>query len=234
MPEHPPATTETVEHLVRAKLAEALGGRRGIIESAVPTLAFTLAYVTTHDLRLALTLSIAITVGLLIVRLIQRSSVQFVLNALFGIGIGAFFVYRSAQGGGDEGDQALAYFLPGILYNAGYSAVMVLSVIAGWPLVGFMVGSVTGDPTGWRADPAMRKLCARLTWLLAAPCVLRVLVQGPIYLGGKQALMPDDVAVATLGAAKLALGWPLQVAAFAAMAWLLSRNKTPVAQPTAD
>src|SRR5688500_11310969 len=85
------ASAETVEHLVRSKLAEALGGRRGIIESAVPTIAFTLLFVTTHDLRLALTVSIAITVGLLIVRVMQRSSVQFVVNALFGIGIAAVF-----------------------------------------------------------------------------------------------------------------------------------------------
>ena len=36
----PDASAETVEHLVRSKLAEALGGRRGIVESAVPTIAF--------------------------------------------------------------------------------------------------------------------------------------------------------------------------------------------------
>jgi hypothetical protein len=37
--------------------------------------------------------------------------------------------------------------------------------------------------------------------------------------------------VAWLGAAKLALGWPLQVGALATMAWLLSRNATPL-RPT--
>jgi hypothetical protein len=31
-----------------------------------------------------------------------------------------------------------------------------------------------------------------------------------------------------LGVAKLAMGWPLQVAALAAMAWVLSRNETPI------
>ena len=97
MPEHSAAASaETVEQLVRSKLAEALGGRRGIIESAVPTIAFTLLWVTTHELRLALTVSIGITVGLLIVRLLQRSSVQFVLNALVGIGIASVFVIRAA------------------------------------------------------------------------------------------------------------------------------------------
>ena len=58
---------------------------------------------------------------LLVVRLVQRSTVQFVLNALVGIGIGAFFAWRAARGGGDADDQALAYFLPGLLYNTGYA-----------------------------------------------------------------------------------------------------------------
>ena len=52
-------------------------------------------------------------------RLVQRSTVQFVVNALVGIGIGWLFVTLSARSGGSEDDQALAYFLPGILYNSG-------------------------------------------------------------------------------------------------------------------
>lgn len=206
------ATAETVEHLVRSKLAEALGGRRGIVESAVPTIAFTLLYLTTRDLRLALTASIAITVGLLIVRIIQRSSVQFVLNALFGIGIAALFAARSGE--------ARDVFLPGIIYNAGYSVIFVGSILLGWPIVGFMIGSLTGDPTEWHRDRPLVKLCSRLTWLFAAPCIIRVLVQYPLWVG-------DHIAL--LGTAKVVLGWPLQIAAFTAMAWLLSRNKMPVA-----
>lgn len=215
MPEHQAATAETVEHLVRSKLAEALGGRRGIVESAVPTIAFTLLYVITHELRLALTVSIAITVGLLIVRVMQRSSVQFVVNALFGIGIAAVFAARSGE--------ARDVFLPGILYNAGYAALFVFSIVVRWPIVGFMIGGITGEPTEWHRDPALVKLCSRLTWLFAAPCIIRVLVQYPLWVG-------DHVAL--LGTAKIFLGWPLQIAAFAAMVWLLSRNKTPVAQPS--
>jgi len=205
-----PDAHQSVEELVRSKLAEALGGRRGIVESAVPTVAFTVTYVSTHDLHLALTISIAITVGLLVVRLIQRSSVQFVVNALVGIGIAALFAARSGE--------ARDVFLPGILYNAGYAALFVFSVLVGWPLVGFMIGSITGEPTEWHADKALVRLCSQLTWLFAAPCLLRVLVQYPLYAADQ---------IAWLGTAKIFLGWPLQLAMFAAMAWLLSRNRTP-------
>ncbi|HSE72533.1 MAG TPA: DUF3159 domain-containing protein, partial [Nocardioidaceae bacterium] len=53
---------ETVEAVVRAQLARALGGKRGMVEAAVPTLIFTLTFVTTKELRLALVISVAAAV----------------------------------------------------------------------------------------------------------------------------------------------------------------------------
>jgi len=202
---------DTVEQVVRSQLAKALGGRRGIIESAVPTVLFTTSWIVSHDLRLSLIISVTATVALLLVRLVQRSTVQFVVNALVGIGIAALFASRSGE--------ARDVFLPGILYNSAYAAVFILSILVGWPLLGFLIGSVTGDPTGWHDDRGLVRLCSQLTWIMALPCVLRVVVQYPLWA-------TDHVAL--LGTAKIALGWPLQIASFAAMAWLLSRNRTPV------
>ena len=222
-----PVGAATVEEVVRAQLSKALGGRRGMLEAAVPTLAFTLFFVTTKRLELAIGVSVATAALLLGVRLLQRSTPQFVLNSLVGIGIGAYFAWRSARGGGDANDQALAYFLPGLVYNAGYATLMLLSTVVRWPLVGFMVGSVAGDPTEWHRDRQVVRLCRNLTLMLALPCVARVAVQLPIYLAGQAA---DDASpmVAALGVSKVVMGWPLQIAALAGMAWLLSRNSTPV------
>jgi hypothetical protein len=103
-----------------------------------------------------------------------------VINSLVGIGIGALFAYRSAQGGGDASDNALAYFLPGLIYNAGYAVAIVLSILLRFPVVGAMVGAMAEDPVAWRRDPQVLKLCSRLTWPLAVPCVVRVVVQGPV------------------------------------------------------
>jgi hypothetical protein len=209
----------TVEQVVRAQLAKALGGPRGVVESAVPTALFTVCFLVSDEIRLSLNVSIGVTAVLLLLRLAQRSTTQFVFNALIGIGIGALFAYRASQSGGSDEDVARAVFTPGLIYNSVYAVVIVLTIVVGWPIVGFLVGSVTGDPTAWHSDKAMVRLCSQLTWVLAVPCVVRVAVQLPLWL---------DHQIGLLGASKIALGWPLQIASFAVMGWLLSRNRTPI------
>jgi Protein of unknown function (DUF3159) len=204
----------TVEQLVRAQLSKALGGVRGMIEGAVPTATFTILWLSTRELRLSLAISVGIAALLVVIRVVQRQTVQFVFNSLIGIGIGAIFAMRSGE--------AKDVFLPGIIYNGAYAAGMLLSILIGWPVIGFLIGTVTGDPTGWHADKPIVRLCTQLTWVLAAPCVLRVLVQYPLYAADQLGL---------LATAKIVMGWPLQVAALALMAYLLGRNHTPIANP---
>ena len=155
------AAHETVEEAVRTQLAKALGGARGVVEAAIPTIGFTVSWIVSKELRLSLGIGAGLALILLAVRLAQRSTVQFVLNSIFGIGIAALFALRSGK--------AEDAFLPGILYNAGYAAAMLVSIVVRWPLVGFIIGSVTGDPTAWHRDREIVRLCSRLTWLLLIP-----------------------------------------------------------------
>jgi hypothetical protein len=207
----PASEITTVEQLVRSKLSEALGGRRGVLESAAPIVAFTISWLTSHELKLSLLIAIGIAVVLLVIRLAQRGNVQFVLNAAVGIAIAATIAARSGE--------ARDVFLPGIIYNAAYAAVTIVSIAVRWPVVGFMFGAVTGEATQWRADRGLLRLCSRLSWLLVLPCIVRVVVQYPLWVADQ---------VALLGVSKIALGWPLQIAALGAMGWLLSRNSTPL------
>jgi hypothetical protein len=223
-----PPTTDTVEALVRRQLSQALGGVRGMVEAALPTLTFTVVWLTSRHLEIALGASVGVALVELAARLVQRQSVKFCVNALVGIGIGWFFVHLAASRGGSADDQALAYFVPGLLYNTGYAVVIGLTCLTGWPLVGFMIGSVTGDPTAWHADRQIVRLCTRLTWLLVLPCAVRTLVQGPIWLAGHSGTLSAGTAIAALGVLKIAMGWPLQLAALGAMSWLLGRNHTPL------
>ncbi|MQA94432.1 MAG: DUF3159 domain-containing protein [Streptosporangiales bacterium] len=225
---------QTVEAVIRGQLSKALGGRRGIVESAVPTIVFTVSYVllrrpdalavltelarrydigtSSIALKAALAAGIGSALVLLLVRVLQRSTVQFTINSLIGIAIAAVFAMRTGR--------AADAFVPGMLYNAAYAAGLMFSIFVRWPFIGLMIGAVTGDLSRWREDPAVVRLCSLLTWMLVIPCLLRVAVQYPIYLADQ---------VTLLATAKLALGWPLQVAGLAAMVWLLSRNHTPLA-----
>ncbi|MGN6090577.1 MAG: DUF3159 domain-containing protein [Actinomycetales bacterium] len=197
-------------------MSTALGGGRGVLEAAVPTAAFTLAWIVSQHLTLSLGIAVGAALVLLVLRLLRRETPRFVLNSLAGIAIAAFFALRSGR--------AEDAFLPGILYNAGYTVVLVGSVLVRWPVVGFLLGSVSGDPVEWHRSREVVRLASRLTLLLAVPCALRVLVQYPLWLAGE---------TAWLGVAKLVLGWPLQVAAIAAALALLTRGSTPLPQPAA-
>jgi len=202
----------TVESLVRSELSKALGGVRGMIEAAIPTIAFTVSWLGTHNLKLSLIISGAAAVVLLVARIIARQTPQFVLNALVGIAVAAVFALRSGK--------AADAFLPGILLNSGAALLMILSILARWPFIGIMIGSATGDPVGWRSDPAIVRLCSKLTWIFVLPNIVRVAIELPLYLGDQ---------VGALGVAKIVLGWPLFVAVLIVMLWVLARGRTPLA-----
>ena len=147
-------------------------------------------------------------------RLAQRQSLQYVLSAVFATAIAAFFALRSGK--------AEDAFLPGIMINAVYAVGTLVSVLTRYPLIGFVVGAgdpeAKTDPLRWRRDPSMVQVCGRLTLVMVAMFAIRVAVMYPLYLAGN---------IAALGAAKIALGWPLWAAAIAVMGAMLMRGATP-------
>jgi hypothetical protein len=204
---------ETVEELVRARLGEQLGGPRGSLEAAVPTVVFVVAWTARHDFRFALAVSGALVALLLVVRLAQRQSPRFVLSSLVALGIAAYFVHRSGR--------AQDAYLPGILYSAGAGALTLLSVVVRWPLIGFVVGAAEDpeDPLAWHRHPGIVRLCQRLTLVLVGLYAIRLGVMLPLYWAGE---------VAALGVAKIVLSWPLYLLGVAVMGYVLVRGRTPL------
>lgn len=224
----------TVEALVRHQLASSLGGRRGMLEAGVPGLVFTAVWLPTKELEWALVGSLVVAGAALLLRLLQRSSVQYVFNAIFGIGIGWVFVRWAESQGGSETDQALAFFLPGILFSLGYTVLMGASCLAGWPVLGFMLGAATDDPLGWHDNKQVVRLCNRLTWVMLMPGAVGVLLQGPVWLMGHYDVIDPDVAVAAIAILRTGLGWVLRVGSWSLMVWLLARNATPLDEAEAE
>ena len=65
----------------------------------------------------------------------------------------------------------------------------LLSVVARWPVVGFVVGagdpSMAEDPLAWRRDRGLVRVCQRLTMVLVGLYALRLAVMLPMYLAGE-------------------------------------------------
>lgn len=207
---------DTVEELLRDKLSEAIGGWRGAIEAALPTLAFALVWSGTQDLRAALVAAGSCLVLALIARLVQRQSPRFILYAAVGVGISAFFALRSGR--------AEDAFLPGMLQNAGLMLLLLLTNLTRWPLFGFVVGvaepeAFAEDPTWWRRHRGIVMVASRLAWVLIALNAVRLSIMVPLYLAGQ---------VGALGVAKVLLGWPAYVLALTAMGAILLRGHTPI------
>jgi hypothetical protein len=207
---------DTVEELLRVKLSESIGGWRGAVESAVPTLAFALVWARTQDLRTALVVAGACVGLLLVVRLVQRQDPRFIAYAAVGVGISAFFALRSGR--------AEDAFLPGILQNAGLLLLLLVTNLTRWPLFGFVVGvaepeAFAENPMWWRRHRGIVTVAMRLAWVLIALNVVRLSIMVPLYLAEQ---------VAALGVAKVVLGWPAYLLAITAMGAILLRGRTPI------
>ncbi|QGN57517.1 DUF3159 domain-containing protein [Nostocoides sp. HKS02] len=209
----------TVEAVIRHRLSAALGGWRGSLEAALPTLAFVVVWTWRHQAVPALLAAGAITVVLAVVRVAQRQSLQFVLSAALATGVAAFFVLRSGR--------AEDAFLPSLLKSTAFGAGALLSVVLRWPVMGFMVSAgdphMAEDPFGWRRDSGMVRVCQRLTMVLVGLYAVRLAVMLPLYLASK---------VAWLGVASVVLGWPLWLAAVGVMGSILVRGSTPLETAT--
>lgn len=203
-------------------LSEAVGGPRGVVEALLPGLLFVSWFTLTRDLGSSLVASLAAAGALVLARVAMRSNPTQAVAGLVGVGICAWAASRTGN--------AVDFYAPGFLVNLGYAVVSALSTIRfprvgpvpGWgpyPVIGLLLGPLTGEGLSWRHDPRRLRAYRQVTWLWVAMFVLRLVVQVPLYFAG---------AVGALGAARLAMGVPL----FALTAWLtwVVLRRVPAAQ----
>ena len=173
-------------------LNKAIGGWRGLIDSALPSMLFIVIFVFQKNLNNALIASLALGAVLLVIRLIERKSLTQVFSGFIGLSISVFLTWRTKD--------ASNFFLTGIVTNAIYGFFLLISVLIRKPLIGYLVGSLVGDTTGWLKHPLLVRAYTTVTWMWVAVFGLRLLVQIPLYLN-------DSIAL--LGSVKIFMGWPL-------------------------
>ena len=175
------------------KVLNALGGKRGLIDSGLPALVFLIVFnLSGKDVNAALYAAVALSVLLTLHRLIKRETIQHAFSGLIGVGICALISKRTGN--------AADFYLPGLWINAAYGLLYAITNLVKWPILGVMLGPILGENLLWRKDPARLNAYIKAGWLWVAMFAARLIVQYPLYKSGN---------INVLGTARLLMGYPL-------------------------
>jgi len=190
----------------KAKVLAAFGGKKGLIDSGIPSVIFLLVFNISDELQTALIASVAVSAILTIIRLAMRETIQHAVSGLIGSLICAWFANRTGN--------ASDLYVPKLLTNLGYGSIYLVANLAGWPILGLLLGPILGENLQWRKDPVRARAYKRASWLWVAMFFTRIAVQYPIYRSGN---------VNLLGTVNLAMGYPLFLAT-AYGSWMILKS----------
>ncbi len=188
----------------------ALGGKKGLIDSGLPAVIFLVVFNVAHDLQIAIWSALSLSILLGIIRLAKKDTIQHSISGILGVLICAYFANRSGN--------ASDFYIPKLLTNLGYGTAYLVANLVGWPLLGIVLGPLLGENFEWRHNPQRKKIYIRASWIWVAMFFSRIAVQYPIYRSGN---------VNLLGTVNLAMGYPLFFAA-AYGSWLVIKTAPPV------
>ena len=188
-------------------LLQSMGGWQAIAESVIPGFAFVLTFALTRIEAIAVVVAVVLSSIFLITRLMRRQSVLNAIVGLLGIALAAWLALRDGGSGRD-------YFITGFWTNGAYLAVLAISIVVRFPVIGLLLGFVLGEGLTWRKSKYEMRVFTAATALLAGVFALRLAVQLPLYFANQ---------LEALAIAKLVLGLPLY-ASVVWVEWLLIRN----------
>jgi hypothetical protein len=199
--------------------AELLGGRGQALDASLPSVAFVAVWLAADALGAAQPVlaggvaAVVVAAGVALWRHRRGERPRAVsVGLLLAVGAALLALYTG---------RAEDFFLPRIVANAGSLAAWLVSIAVRWPLLGLVVGALSGHPTRWRGDPDLVRGYCRASWVWVAQYTVRVVVFTSLWLTDQ---------VVALGVAQVVLTWPLVVACVAA-SWPLVRSALPPGHP---
>jgi hypothetical protein len=200
-------------------LTEILGGRGQAVDASVPSIAFVAAWLFAGALGLAQPVVVGGAAAI-----VAGSAVAWWRHARGerprAVAVGLLLAVAAALIAVYTG-RAEDFFLPRIVANAGSLAAWLVSIAIRWPLLGVVVGALTGHPTRWRRDPDLVRAYCRASWVWVAQYTVRVVVFTALWAADQ---------VVALGIAQVVLTWPLVLVCVAA-SWPVMRSALPAGHP---
>jgi uncharacterized protein DUF3159 len=197
---------------LRQQVIASIGGWSGAVITAIPTAVFIVVNIAA-SLRVAIFAAVGSALVLTGYRLARRKSIQQAISGLLGVLVAAVVAARTGQ--------ARGFFLLGIWTSFAYAVPFAVSVVVRRPLVGVLWEFL--DPTAAGEDDRpwhkRRPLLLAYTWAtLAATAVFlaRGIVQAALY---------KKDATGWLAFARVAMGYPLFIAAVAFSFWIVRRAR---------
>ena len=178
--------------VTEAALFEAFGGVRGMVETTVPGLIFVAVYTVNRNITYSAIAALALSVVMGVARLVQKGTVKHAFSGVFGVAFGAVFAMMSGN--------AKNFYLPGMLYTLGLAVAYIVSAMAGWPLLGLILGPIFKENLSWRKrNPGRLRAYTKASWAWGLILLAKSAILFPLYWWGN---------ATQLGWVKVALGIP--------------------------
>lgn len=195
-------------------LASLLGGRGGALDASLPPLAFVAGWLLWgHSIGAGAVVAVLCGVVIGVVRLVRGQKPRAVILSVLLVVAAALIALYTGR--------VEDFFLIQLLSNVASALAWAGSIAVRWPLLGVVVGTLLGQKTRWRQDPALLRAYSVASWAWVGQYVLRVAVFTPLWL---------DAQVFWLLTLRAALSWPLQIVCILVSGWLL-RRALPAGHP---
>lgn len=168
-------------------------GRGNLVDTIIPPILFVVLNALA-GFSAALWGALGVALLLAAGRLIRRQPVRYSLGGLGGVGL-AVLIARLVG-------RAEGFFLPNILTGAGTMLLMVVSLVAGRPLVAWTSYLARRWPRDWYWHPRVRPAYSEVTWLWLVVFALRLGLQWAVLQQENSAL---------LALTNLVTGWPATI-----------------------
>ncbi|MDX8143665.1 DUF3159 domain-containing protein [Lentzea sp. BCCO 10_0061] len=188
-------------------LASLLGGRGGALDASLPPLAFVAGWLLFgHSIGAGAVVAVLSGVAIGVFRLVRGEKPRAVLLSLLLVVAAALVALYTGR--------VEDFFLIQLLSNVASALAWAGSIAVRWPFLGLVVGTLLGQKTRWRRDPALLRAYSVASWAWVGQYVLRVAIFTPLWL---------DAQVFWLATLRVALSWPLQIVCIVVSGWLLKR-----------